>query len=829
MNEPPVVSTSPFRDPGGKFGLARQLEDLWRQGESPDVREYLGRQENLSPAQVMAVLCVDQCQRWHHGERVPAETYLKMHPALTTAWADAFELVYSEFRLRQELGEEPDLQDFLRRFPQYTAKLQRLSQEDSSVPYTANINTPGDVISTAGDVILDPRVTSEWPSVPGYEVLGKLGQGGMGEVFKARQERLDRLVALKIIRKENLSQDPAAIHRFQREAQMAAQLSHPNIIVIYDFNQHGPTYYIAMEYVEGVDLHNLVQDLGPLQPEMAAAYIRQLALGLQHAFEQGMVHRDIKPSNLMVALPRTEVSNPSALPPGPPDLDQLQKGIVKILDLGTALITHAADSESAKWTKQGTLMGTPDYLAPEQAVDSHTVDIRADLYSVGCTFYYLLTGKPPFGEFPLMKKLIMHQNDEPRPVRDMQPHVPASLEAVVRRLLAKRPKDRYQTPGELAEALAPQPGHNKPSDLHLQAVEFQRPAIAPAPTTAGPSNSSSIKIANPSLSVSFKRTHKAEAKLPAGVEGAKTIAILQGHTSWVVALAFSPDRNRLASASVQGNVRLWDFGGGKPSERSSFQAALKELHSLVYATDLTLLAAGSGSLDGTIWLWDMTQPMPGIRYTLEGHRAPVEALAFSSDSKLLATGSCDKTIRVWELNEKGPVERAVYQGHDDHVKTLVFSPDGETLVSGGLDGTVRLWRKGSFWARDQVAMLEGRWGAVQSVAVAPDGKALAFGALDQTVRLWSLAGAEPNEAAVLRGHPGVLRLVLFPPDGQTLISICDGGRIILWNTTSAAKLREWQLPPANRCSYTFTFDARYVATGLSDGAVQVFRLYPKRQ
>jgi WD40 repeat protein len=145
-----------------------------------------------------------------------------------------------------------------------------------------------------------------------------------------------------------------------------------------------------------------------------------------------------------------------------------------------------------------------------------------------------------------------------------------------------------------------------------------------------------------------------------------------------------------------------------------------------------------------------------------------------------------------------------------------------------LDGTVRLWRKGGFWSRDQVALLQGRWGAVQSVAVSADGKALAFGCLDQTVRLWSLAGDEPHEAAVLQGHSGVIRMVLFPPDGKTLASICDGGRIILWDTSTAAKLREWQLPQANRCSYTFTFDARYVATGLSDGVVQVFRLYPKK-
>src|SRR5207244_5657724 len=187
----------------------------------------------------------------------------------------------------------------------FAAKLHKL--EAASAPATTNLNTPAGRISTAGDVVTDRKATSQWPEVPGYQILAKLGQGGMGHVYKATQERLNRLVALKIIRRESLSQDPAAVRRFQREAQAAAQLSHPNIIVIYDFNQVDDTYYLAMEYVEGIDMHNLVQDFGPLRPDVAVEFIRQAALGLQHAHEQGMVHRDIKPSNLMVSLPPSEV------------------------------------------------------------------------------------------------------------------------------------------------------------------------------------------------------------------------------------------------------------------------------------------------------------------------------------------------------------------------------------------------------------------------------------------------------------------------------------------------------------------------------------------
>lgn len=855
MSELPAVSASQVRDAGGKFGPAQRLENLWRQGQRPDVLAFLSKQENLTPSQIVAVLCVDQQQRWQRGERIPAETYLDMHPALTAAWSDAFELVQGEFRLLRELGENPTIQDFSQRFPHYAGKLQKLdSPEDfSSAPHTASINTPGDVISTAGDIILDPRVAVEWPTIPGYKILGKLGQGGMGHVFKARQDRLGRMAALKIIRKESLSQDPAAIRRFQREARAAAQLSHPNIIVIYDFNQVDDTYYLAMEYVEGIDMHNLVQDFGPLRPDVAVEFIRQVALGLQHAHEQGMVHRDIKPSNLMVTLPPSESrrSTQENQLLFRPDEDHLLKGIVKILDMGTALVTQSVDTGSEQWTKHGALMGTPDYLAPEQAIDSHSVDIRADLYSVGCTLYYLLTGKPPYGEFPLMRKLMMHQNEDARSVRELQPGVPAALEAVTRRLMAKRKEDRFQTPAELVEALAPVQARPISSlgsaadspipltgerilDPRTPAPGWTPPPVkerAPAPGTPLPStgaHSPLQPLASDASSGSISMDGS-ESQEEFANQTPKTIALLTGHTSMVAALAFSPSRNTLASAAVHGNVRLWEFYGKKPSERVSFQATLNEIHSLAYAPDKKTLASGSGSLDGTVWLWDLMHPMPRVKATLEGHTAPVDALAYSADAQLLATGSCDKTIRVWDLSGEEPAEHAVFKGHTDYLKALAFASDGKTLVSGGLDGTVRLWRKAGFWSRPQLAVLEGSWGAIHSLAVSPDSATLAFGPLDETIRIWDMRGEQPQETGGLRGHLGVVRRLVFPPDGKTLVSVCDGGRIILWDMATLTKTREWQLPQENRSSISLTHDGRYAATGLTDGAVHVFRLYPKQR
>jgi len=829
MSQPAPVPASRLRDAGGRFGPAQQLEDLWRHGQRPIVEEFLRRQGNLSSEQIIAALAVDQWQRWHSGERVPAENYLSMHPALAAAWADSFELVSSEFRIRKELGEKPEVQEFLVRFPQFAAKLHNIEAElqRSYPPQTTNLNTPAAVISTAGEVVLDRKVTSEWPEVPGYKVLGKLGQGGMGHVYKATQERLNRLVALKIIRKESMSQDPRAVRRFQREAQAAAQLSHPNIIVIYDFNQSGNIYYIAMEYIEGVDLHQLVQDYGPLPMDLASDLILQTASGLHHAHEAGMVHRDIKPSNMMVAFPKMEGGYRQAKPGEAGLRALLQKSVVKILDMGTALLAQGMDTDSAKWTQHGTLMGTPDYLAPEQAMDSHAVDIRADLYSLGCTFYYLLSGKAPFGQYPLMKKLMMHQSMLPKPVREFRPEVSPQIEMVVHRLMAKRPEDRFQAPAELVEALTTHQLHSEAlSGIGSSLYSLNRQPRTPLPTPEVDSSQRS----NGKIKSEETPAGAIAETVPSASDSMQTIAAHKGGSGWIVALTFGPDRNTLASSTLQGDIFLWHFSKGKSLNKAAFQARATELHSLAYSPDNRKLASGSGGLDGTIRIWDLGQSVPQVERTLVGHGAPVEALAFSPDSGMLVSGSADKTLRLWDLGEAGrasPGERAIFKGHTDTVKSVGFSPDGKTSVSGSQDGTVRLWRKGGLWSRDMVGLISGEWGPIHSVAFGPDGNTLAFGCLDQSVRLWDITGDSPKQIAVLQGHSGVVRLVQFPPDGKTLASVCDSGRIILWDLESASKLRDWQLPRMNLCSVAFTFDARYLAAGTHDGSIQVFRLYPK--
>lgn len=664
-----------------------------------------------------------------------------------------------------------------------------------------------------------------------YRLLEPIGEGGMGKVFKAVQQRLNRVVALKIIRPERLSLDPEAVRRFQREAQLAAQLAHPNIVTVYDSDQVRNTYYLAMEYVDGQDLSQLVKKHGPLPVPLACDFIRQAALGLQHAHECGMVHRDIKPTNLLVSRPAAGRAGgrglsgllrrpiicgqaPAKAPAQPAGLPQ--GGVVKILDMGLVCMVPEMGSSAtvASLTQEGSVMGTPDYIAPEQARNSRRVDIRADLYSLGCTFYFLLTGRPPFPEGTVIEKLLMHQLDQPTPIAELRSDVPASVLAVIGKLMAKRPEERFQTPAEVAEILASVPQAEEPPPA---------PAAPCLPAPAMVAEDGAAHISTAIVAV------KKAAPEPAASEDAsapKRIASLPGHLSWVIALAFSPDRNLLASGGLDGKLRLWNFAGRKPRDHSAPRRHKGEIHALAFAPEGNLLASGSGTMDGSVWLWDMTDGHLKERALLQRHNAPVEALAFTADGKLLATGGSDKTIWLWDLSGPEPRERALLKGHADCIKALAFAPDGRRVASGGQDGSVRLWSVSKIWFREQ-AILQGHDGCVQTIAFTPDGSLLASGGADQTIRLWDLSGTTPAERGVLPASAGVIRAIQFSPDGQKLISLADQGRVIVWDMASGDQVREWLLPEVLFSGVAFTADSRYAAIGTREGKALVFRLANK--
>ncbi|MFO0851428.1 MAG: protein kinase [Gemmataceae bacterium] len=315
-----------------------------------------------------------------------------------------------------------------------------------------------------------------------YLLLDKVGEGGMGKVYRAVHTGSRRMAALKVVRPQ-LMANPTVRKRYAREAKAAASLDHPNIVTLFDTDEVDGRYFLAMEYVDGIDLSRLMKAFGnpptsglPNYQE-ACEYVRQAALGLAHAHARGLIHRDVKPSNILV-------SGERALPGTP------GRTVVKVLDMGLVRsIMESDDNTGTELTRDGTVVGTPDYMAPEQAKNSSTVDPRADLYALGCTLYFLLRGRPPFPDGSPIDKLLRHQLDPPPDLRAGRPDVPVGVAAVVEKLMKKTPAERYQSAAEVAAALLP---YTPAGEAH-RAAAGEPPAdnpfafsFAPEPAAGGP-------------------------------------------------------------------------------------------------------------------------------------------------------------------------------------------------------------------------------------------------------------------------------------------------------------------------------------------------------
>ncbi len=266
-----------------------------------------------------------------------------------------------------------------------------------------------------------------------YQVLERIGRGGMGTVYKAHHPHLKRTVAIKVLPNDRL-RDPQAVARFQREMEAVGRLDHPHLVRAHDAGEADGQHFLVMEFVDGTDLRRLVREHGSLPVADACEVIRQAALGLQHAHEHGLIHRDIKPSNLMVT----------------------SDGTVKVLDLGLARLTDA-EATAQGMTDTSQVVGTGDFIAPEQGQDTRNADARSDIYSLGCTLYYLLAGRAPFsgpqyGTF--VQKVVAHANEPIPPIQAIRDDIPDNLAQLLGQMLAKDPAERFQTAAEVAEAVA---------------------------------------------------------------------------------------------------------------------------------------------------------------------------------------------------------------------------------------------------------------------------------------------------------------------------------------------------------------------------------------
>jgi serine/threonine-protein kinase len=322
------------------------------------------------------------------------------------------------------------------------AALESLSAEPIANADGSGSNNEADETQRLVKHLIDLKLITPWQSdqllkgkhkgffLGKYKLLGHLGTGGMSSVYLAEHLLMQRRVAIKVLPQSRV-EDTSYLARFRREAQAAAALDHRNIVRAFDIDNEGKHHYIVMEYVEGRDLQNVVKGDGPLDYNRAAEYIRQAAEGLQHAHDANLIHRDIKPANLLVD----------------------NKGVVKVLDMGLARFTDETTS-SLTIAHDENVLGTADYLAPEQAKNSHSVDYRADIYSLGCTLYYALTGHPPFRDGSLTERILKHQKEAPPSILLDRPDAPKELIEVCSRMMAKQPSARFQSAGEVATTLA---------------------------------------------------------------------------------------------------------------------------------------------------------------------------------------------------------------------------------------------------------------------------------------------------------------------------------------------------------------------------------------
>ena len=308
--------------------------------------------------------------------------------------------------------------------------LDRAEAGDEIEPVTASVFTSQE--PTGGfSIPKDFLIPIELQNQTKYEIIRKLGEGGMGIVFLGRHNLMDREVAMKVISR-NLISRKETVDRFRREILAVAKLDHKNIARAYDAEEYGDLQVLVMEYVPGKDLAKFFHEHKVLPINLICSFVGQIAQGLQHADEQKMVHRDLKPQNVMV----------------------MKNNVVKILDFGLARMA-SEEGFRADLTGDREMMGTPLYMAPEQAQNAKTADIRSDLYSLGCTFYHLLAGRPPFTGATLIELLLAHQQEPPVPIQQLRPDVPDNLSRIVMRMMEKDPAKRFQKPAEVVQQMVP--------------------------------------------------------------------------------------------------------------------------------------------------------------------------------------------------------------------------------------------------------------------------------------------------------------------------------------------------------------------------------------